>query len=57
MTIHTNLSQIRLQLLTISEKIDEIVKDMASGAEQVDTGNSTSYVNVKQYIPRHNSKL
>ncbi|HKL34589.1 MAG TPA: IS1595 family transposase [Tangfeifania sp.] len=40
-----------------SETIDEIVKDMASSAEEVDTDDSTSYVNLKRYIPRHNSQV
>ncbi|MDD4149250.1 MAG: IS1595 family transposase [Bacteroidales bacterium] len=40
-----------------SETIDNIVKELASNATAVDTDDSTSYVNLKKYIPRHNAQV
>lgn len=37
--------------------INSIVKDLASNAAEVDTDDSTSYVDLKDYIPRHNSQV
>jgi hypothetical protein len=34
-----------------SETIDKIVKEAASNVDEVDTDNSTSYINLKRYIP------
>lgn len=40
-----------------SETIDEIVQKMAIDCDEVDTDDSTSYVNLKSYIPKHNSQV
>ncbi len=40
-----------------SETINELVKNLASSATQVDTDDSTSYVSLKKYIPLHNSQV
>lgn len=40
-----------------SETIDDLVKELASNATEVDTDDSTSYVNLKKYIPRHNAQV
>jgi hypothetical protein len=38
-----------------SETIDDLVKTLASNTTEKDTDDSTSYVNLKKYIPRHNA--
>lgn len=40
-----------------SDTINTLVKDLACNAIQVDTDDSTSYVDLKDYIPRHNSQV
>lgn len=40
-----------------SETIDNLVESLASNATEVDTDDSTSYVNLKKYIPRHNAQV
>jgi hypothetical protein len=40
-----------------SEKIDELVKDLASNANEIDTDDSTSYVNLKRYVDNHNPQV
>lgn len=40
-----------------SDTINTLVKDLACNATQVDTDDSTSYVDLKDYIPRHNSQV
>lgn len=40
-----------------SDTINEIVKNLANNATEVDTDDSTSYVNLKKYIPKHNSQV
>jgi len=44
---------------TADGRIDfrELVKDLASNATEVDTDDSTSYVNLKKYIPKHNAQV
>lgn len=39
------------------ETINEYVKELASNATQVDTDDSTSYVELKDYIPIHNAQV
>lgn len=40
-----------------SETINELVDSLANEASQVDTDDSTSYVDLKKYIPIHNSQV
>ncbi len=40
-----------------SETINDLVEKLANEASQVDTDDSTSYVNLKKYIPIHNSQV
>lgn len=40
-----------------SETIDKTVKEAVGNVDEVDTDDSTSYVNLKRYIPRHNSQV
>lgn len=40
-----------------SNTINTLVKELAYNATQVDTDDSTSYVDLKDYIPRHNSQV
>ncbi len=40
-----------------SDTINELVNNLASNAIEVDTDDSTSYVDLKDYIPRHNSQV
>lgn len=40
-----------------SETIDNLVKELARNTTEVDTDDSTSYVNLKKYIPRHNAQV
>ncbi len=40
-----------------SDTINNLVKNLASDATEVDTDDSTSYVDLKDYIPRHNSQV
>jgi len=40
-----------------SETINALVEELANEASQVDTDDSTSYVNLKKYIPIHNSQV
>ena len=40
-----------------SDTINDIVRDLASDAIKVDTDDSTSYVNLKKYIPKHNTQV
>ena len=40
-----------------SDTIDKLVKDLAYNTTDVDTDDSTSYVNLKKYIPRHNAQV
>ncbi|MFT6946144.1 MAG: hypothetical protein ACJARP_000555 [Vicingaceae bacterium] len=39
------------------DTINECVKKMAKNATEVDTDNSTSYTEIKNYIPKHNSQV
>lgn len=39
-----------------SETINNLVSDLANNATEVDTDDSTSYVNLKEYIPKHNAE-
>jgi len=40
-----------------SDTINKFVKTLAADATEVDTDDSTSYVDLKEYIPRHNSQV
>lgn len=40
-----------------SDTINTLIKELACKATQVDTDDSTSYVDLKDYIPRHNSQV
>lgn len=40
-----------------SETIDELVKDLAGNANEIDTDDSTSYVNLKRYVDNHNPQV
>ncbi len=40
-----------------SETINEMVKNSANNTTEVDTDDSTSYVDLKDYIPKHNSQV
>jgi hypothetical protein len=40
-----------------SETISEQVRKLASGATEIDTDNSTSYVDLKDFVPRHNAQV
>ena len=40
-----------------SATINNLVENLASNATKVDTDDSTSYVDLKDYIPRHNSQV
>jgi len=40
-----------------SETINEVVKNMATNADEIDTDDSTSYVDLKKYVPRHNPQV
>lgn len=40
-----------------SETINELVKGLASGATGIDSDGSTSYVDLKDYVPKHNSQV
>ena len=40
-----------------SVTINNLVKELASDATEVDTDDSTSYVSLKEYIPKHNSQV
>ena len=40
-----------------SETINEAVKNLASDATEVDTDDSTSYVDLKDFIPKHNAQV
>ena len=39
------------------ETINKAVKELASGVQEVDTDHSTSYVELKDFVPRHNSQV
>ena len=39
------------------ETINAAVQQLASGANQIDTDHSTSYVELKDFVPRHNSQV
>jgi hypothetical protein len=40
-----------------SETINEQVKTLASGVTTIDTDDSTSYVDLKDFVPRHNAQV
>ena len=40
-----------------SETINELVKGLASSATEIDSDDSTSYVDLKDYVPNHNSQV
>lgn len=40
-----------------SGTINDLVQELASDATEVDTDNSTSYVELKRYVPKHNSQV
>jgi len=39
------------------DTINSIVKDLAGNVTEIDTDDSNSYVDLKDYIPRHNSQV
>lgn len=39
------------------DTINKVVKELASKSTEVDTDDSNSYVDLKEYIPRHNSQI
>ena len=40
-----------------SETITELVKGLASDAKEIDTDDSTSYVDLKDFVPKHNAQV
>lgn len=40
-----------------SDTINGLVKELVSGATEVDTDDSTSYVDLKEYVPRHTPQV
>jgi len=40
-----------------SDTINEAVKELASGVTEVDTDDSKSYVDLKDFVPRHNAQV
>ena len=40
-----------------SDTINKLVKDLASGTTEIDTDDSTSYVDLKGFVPKHNSQV
>jgi len=40
-----------------SDTINEAVKELASSATEVDTDDSTSYVDLKDFVPKHNAQV
>ncbi|PDP67771.1 IS1595 family transposase, partial [Tannerella forsythia] len=39
------------------ETINAAAQQLASGANKIDTDHSTSYVELKDFVPRHNSQV